>query len=74
MLSAPTQRPGEPLTAGLDSGPGPGSDVLGLQNPSQQVTGDMQTLKQHLPLLRDAAAFVNAPQSFKRLVNYLEQS
>lgn len=27
-LTAPTDRPGEPLTAGMDSGPGQGSDVL----------------------------------------------
>jgi hypothetical protein len=29
-LTAPTTRPNEPLTAGIDSGPGPGSAVLGL--------------------------------------------
>ena len=29
-LTAPTQRPEEPLTAGMDFGPGPGSDSLNL--------------------------------------------
>lgn len=28
-LSAPTQRPEEPITAGIDIGPGPGSSILG---------------------------------------------
>lgn len=29
-LTAPTQRPEEPITAGMDFGPGPGSDSLNL--------------------------------------------
>lgn len=29
-LTAPTQRPNEPLTAGMATGPGPGPDVLGI--------------------------------------------
>lgn len=28
-LGRPSERPGEPITAGLDAGPGPGSEVLG---------------------------------------------
>lgn len=31
-LTAPTQRPGEPITAGLSTGPGPGPEALGIQN------------------------------------------
>lgn len=30
-LNAPTQRPNEPLTAGLPTGPGPGPEILGPQ-------------------------------------------
>jgi hypothetical protein len=29
-LTAPTERPDEPLTAGMDFGPGPGSEALNL--------------------------------------------
>jgi hypothetical protein len=29
-LTAPTERPGEPITAGMDFGPGPGSEALNL--------------------------------------------
>src|SRR5215472_9782195 len=40
-LMAPTQRPNEPVTAGLPMGPGPGPEVLG---PQQQVQmSDMLT-------------------------------
>lgn len=28
-FNAPSTRPGEPLTTGMDSGPGPGSQILG---------------------------------------------
>lgn len=31
-LTRPTERPNEPLTAGVDFGPGPGSEALGLSN------------------------------------------
>jgi len=30
-FSAPTQRPDEPITAGIDMGPGPGSSIMGAQ-------------------------------------------
>lgn len=39
-LDAPTQRPDEPVTAGVDAGPGPGSEILPPPNeyaPSQQA-------------------------------------
>lgn len=74
MLSAPTQRPNEPITAGLDSGPGPGSDALAINSVGGQMSEDMKTLKQHLPMLREATKYANAPKSFTWLVNYLEQA
>lgn len=36
-LTAVTQRPNEPLTAGVDFGAGPGSDVLNLPRPQQRT-------------------------------------
>ena len=36
-LTEPTQRPNEPITAGIDLGPGPGSSVLGLPDQAQQT-------------------------------------
>lgn len=39
-LDRPTERPGEPVTAGLPSGPGPGPEALGLGQTPQTV-GDL---------------------------------
>jgi hypothetical protein len=39
MLTAPTNRPNEPITAGLQRGPGGGPELLGMQQGSP--TGDM---------------------------------
>lgn len=38
-LDAPTQRPNEPVTAGVDVGPGPGPEVLG--GPRRDRTADL---------------------------------
>jgi len=35
-LFAPSQRPDEPVTAGIDMGAGPGSEVLAMQSPLSQ--------------------------------------
>jgi hypothetical protein len=43
-LMAPTQRPDEPVTAGINSGPGPGSEVM-MDRPNQAYTLT-QTLQQ----------------------------
>lgn len=37
-LEAPTQRPDEPVTNGIDLGPGMGSQALGANNPSGKVS------------------------------------
>jgi hypothetical protein len=47
-LFAPTTRPEEPITAGIDMGAGPGSAVLGMQSPlSQRKISDI--LAQMIP-------------------------
>lgn len=49
-LTAPTQRPNEPVTAGIDMGPGAGSDVLPMnvkaENPLS-LASSLQPLLQH---------------------------
>jgi hypothetical protein len=45
-LFAPTQRPDEPITTGIDLGPGAGSEILG-QRPTQARLSDV--LAQMLP-------------------------
>ena len=37
-LFAPSQRPDEPITAGIDRGPGPGSSILGMNQPQQKTS------------------------------------
>ncbi len=47
-LFAPSQRPEEPITAGIDRGAGPGSEALGMQSPlSQRKISDI--LAQMIP-------------------------
>jgi hypothetical protein len=36
-LMAPTQRPNEPITAGIDIGEGPGSEIMNLPNTQQLI-------------------------------------
>ena len=71
-LMDPTNDPGEPITAGSDFGPGPGSDALpkGLTaNTRPEETTAI--IAQYLPDLIQAASYKDAPDSFKRFVNYL---
>lgn len=70
-LGAPTQRPNEPVTAGVDAGAGPGREVLGLQTPIDTQLQDLSTLAKYMPLL---AQYADSPQSsgtMKAFVNYL---
>jgi hypothetical protein len=45
-LFAPTQRPGEPITAGIASGPGPGPEILAMKSNQESLS---QILSQMLP-------------------------
>jgi hypothetical protein len=71
-LMDPTARPEEPITAGVDFGPGPGSEVLpqGFNN-NTRPDENVAIARQYLPELVIAARSQDAPDSFKRFVNYL---
>jgi hypothetical protein len=72
-LFDPTTRPNEPITAGVDGNtPGPGSEVLpkNLMN-NTRIDENAKIAAQYLPDLAVAAQSPNAPDSFKRFVNYL---
>ena len=71
-LFDPTTRPSEPITAGVDFGPGPGSEVLpgNLVN-NTRIDENAKIAAQYLPDLALAAQSPEAPDSFKRFVNYL---
>ena len=72
-LFDPTTRPDEPITAGVDGNtPGPGSEVLpkDLMN-NTRIDENARIAAQYLPDLAVAAKSPDAPDSFKRFVNYL---
>ena len=70
-LSAPTNRPSEPVTAGIDAGPGPGSEVLGLKAPSDVQVEDLTVLQKYLPLMMQYADSPNSTGTMKAFVKYL---
>lgn len=71
-LLDPTNNPSEPISAGVDFGAGPGSEALpkGLVN-NTRPDENAQIVAAYLPDLAMAAQSPNAPDSFKRFVNYL---
>jgi hypothetical protein len=71
-LFDPTTRPDEPITAGVDFGPGPGSEALSRSVVANtRIDENAKIAQQYLPDLAMAAQSPNAPDSFKRFVNYL---
>lgn len=72
-LTAPTERPNEPVTTGIAMGPGAGPEALAL--PSNQDTDqDKQRLMSYLPALEAAALSPNSSQAFRNYVRVLRAS
>jgi hypothetical protein len=71
-LLDPTNNPSEPVTAGVDAGPGPGSDILP-KNISANTRPDENKMivQKYLPTLLAAANLPDTPDSYKRFINYL---
>lgn len=65
-LGAPTDRPGEPVTAGVPVGPGPGAEVLGLPDES-----GVDDLAMWLPMLEFAASQPGASVQTRNFVRRL---
>lgn len=63
----PTERPMEPLTAGLDIGPGPGSEALGM--PAGDP--DAEQLRAYLPALERLASLPTSTSATRNLVRRL---
>lgn len=67
-----TNNPSEPITAGVDFGPGPGSAALPKNiNANTRPDENQQIIEKYMPTLMQAASLSDAPDSFKRFVNYL---
>jgi len=71
-LLGPTNNPSEPVTAGVDMGPGPGSEILP-KNISADTRADENKMivQKYLPTLMQAANLPDTPDSYKRFINYL---
>lgn len=65
-LTAPTQRPNEPVTAGAASGPGPGPEALGIKTMADQDY--QQKLQSYMPVLNFMANLPGASASAKAVV------
>jgi hypothetical protein len=48
-LMSPTQRPNEPITAGIDIGDGPGSEIMNLPNTKEPISIIMRKIAQFDP-------------------------
>jgi hypothetical protein len=46
-LYAPSQRPDEPITSGINTGPGPGSEVLGLPQQTESLSSILAKMVQY---------------------------
>lgn len=69
-LFAPTDRPDEPVTAGIASGPGAGPTPY--PTFGEEEDGDVKAILQYMPALKRAASGRGAPDTFKTFVRYLE--
>lgn len=68
----PTNNPSEPITAGSDFGPGVGSSALPTNIYANRLPDENKIIiDKYMPDLIMAASHSDAPDSFKRFVNYL---
>lgn len=70
-LTAPTQRPNEFVTAGVDAGPGPGREALGLKSPVDNQLKDLSKLSKYMPLMMQFADSPESTGTMKAFVKYL---
>lgn len=74
-FGAPTERPDEPVTSGIDLGAGVGSDALGMVDPQAiQEKADTDQLYSYLPVLEFLANRPGSSQSLKNVVRSLKAS
>jgi len=69
-LDAPTQRPNEPVTTGIDVGAGPGSEVMYAKDQTLAAE-DRQRMITALPTLSLLAESPSASNAFRNYVRYL---
>ena len=70
-FTEPTRRPGEPVTAGANAGPGPGREVLGMKSSVDSQVEDLSKLAKYLPALIQYADSPQSTGTMKAFVKYL---
>jgi hypothetical protein len=65
MLTDPTNRPNEPITAGLSTGPGVGPEALDTR------VAETKDLQRFLPMLEPLLDAESTPDSVRMLVRYI---
>ena len=68
-LYAPTQRPQEPVTSGLDMGAGPGSDALMMRQPDDSEFRN--AMKDYMPVIAYIASLPNTSPETRRAMRQL---
>jgi len=72
-FGAPSRRPEEPVTAGVDIGAGPGSTSLGFPDPNERVNQqDMEMYRAMLPYLEWMASLPNATPGTRAMVRRIK--
>lgn len=67
-MSEPTQNPDEPVTSGIDAGPGVGSEDMAT---GISEVSEMQKIKSYLPLLQRHVDNPDVPDSVRSLYRYV---
>ena len=73
-LYAPTQRPNEPITHGIDIGDGGDSSVLGMNQVQPQSNRDKDFLAKYMPMLETMAAAPDSSETFRIFVRSVQSS
>jgi hypothetical protein len=72
-LSAPTQRPDEPVTAGAAMGPGPGPEAMSAPTMlSMQNNQDLAKMAAYLPIYQQIAEQPHATNAMRNFVRWMQ--
>lgn len=69
-LTEPTQNPNEPITAGVDTGAGPGSEAL-MMNQAPDDTNFKATIKAYIPVLSYISGLPNTSPETRKAIRQL---
>jgi hypothetical protein len=72
-LYAPTERPNEPVTAGIDQGAGAGSDALMINQPAD-YTNFNANVQSYIPVLSYISGLQNTSPETRRAIRQLRDS